>query len=108
MTPPKTATRILLSLMLLALAGCSTWDGVRVDPLGHERVVSASGYSVDGCQSAMDELAHADVKMVQHTSQFGVSVLSFGYEPLYLCTGTAPILGSSSVPDSARDTQSHL
>ncbi len=114
MTPTKTATRILLlSLMLLPLIGCSTWDGVRVDPLSRERVVSASGYSLDGCQSAMDELARADVKMVQHSRQFRVSVLSFGYEPLYLCTGTVPITGSSSGPnssvsDSARETSSAL
>jgi hypothetical protein len=92
---------LLMALMLCALGGCSTWTGVREDPLGRERIVSASGYSLDACQSAMDELAHANVKMVQHSKQLGTSILSFGYEPSYLCTGTAPITGPSSSTNSA-------
>jgi hypothetical protein len=87
--------RLLLFFALLAPSGCSTWQGVHVDPLNRQRIVSASGYSLDGCQSAMDELAHADVKMLEHTRQLALSIFSFGYEPTYLCTGTAPLAGSS-------------
>jgi uncharacterized protein YcfL len=90
---------LLLYLALFALSGCSTWEGVRVDPLNRQRVVSASAYSLDGCQSAMDELAHANVKMLQHTRQLAISILSFGYEPSYLCTGTAPLGDSSPAPE---------
>ncbi len=105
MLPARTSTRnLLLALMLCAIGGCSTWTGVREDPLGRERIVSASGYSLDGCQSAMDELAHAKVQMVQHTTQLGINVLSFGYEPSYLCTGIAPVTGSpSAAPDSSSE-----
>jgi hypothetical protein len=61
--------------------------------------VSASGYSLHGCQSAMDELAHADVEMVQHSRQLAISIFSFGYEPSYLCTGTVPLVGASKASE---------
>lgn len=99
-----TTRNLLLSVMLCAIAGCSTWTGVREDPLGRERIVSAGGYSLDGCQSAMDELAHANVRMVQHTKQLGTSILSFGYEPSYLCTGTVPMAEN---PSSASGASPH-
>jgi uncharacterized protein YcfL len=94
-----TTRKLVLFLVLFPLTGCSTWEGVRVDPLNRQRIVSASAYSLDGCQSAMDELAHANVQMVQHTRQLAVSIFSFGYEPAYLCTGTAPLSGSSAAPE---------
>jgi hypothetical protein len=93
------ACNLLLFLVPFALAGCSTWDGVRVDPLNRQTIVSASGYSLDGCQSAMDALAHADVKMLQHSRQLAISIFSFGYEPAYLCTGTVPASGSAAAPE---------
>jgi len=99
MLPARAMMRnLLLALMLCAIEGCSTWTGVREDPLGRERIISASGYSLDGCQSAMDELAHANVRMVQHTRQLTLNMFSFGYEPSWLCTGTVPITSSHAAP----------
>lgn len=106
MLPARAATRnLLLALMLCAIGGCSTWTGVREDPLGRERIVSASGYSLDGCQSAMDELAHANVQMVQNSRQLMLSMFSFGYEPSWLCTGTVPLTGPSSSSASEASPQ---
>jgi hypothetical protein len=47
----------------------------------------------------MDELAHADVEMVQHSRQLAISIFSFGYEPSYLCTGTVPLVGASKASE---------
>ncbi len=91
-----TTCNLMLCAALVTMSGCSSWEGVRVDPLNRQRIVSGSGYSLHGCQSAMDELAHANVEMVQHTRQLAISIFSFGYEPSYLCTGTAPLIGSST------------
>lgn len=105
MIPTRTTIcNLLMALMLCAIAGCSTWTGVREDPLGRERIVSASGYSLDACQSAMDELAHANVQMVQHNRQLMLSMFSFGYEPSYLCTGTVPMTEN---PSSASGASPH-
>ena len=50
-------------------------------------VVTASGYSLDGCQAKMDELAGTKVQMVGHTDQVGVSAGSLFIIPAYTCRG---------------------
>jgi len=72
---------------LLALAGCTTVQGVENDPVEHRMVVTASGYSLDGCQAKMEELAGAKVQMVGHTDQVGMSAGSLFIVPAYTCRG---------------------
>jgi hypothetical protein len=50
-------------------------------------VVTASGYSLDGCQAKMDQLAGAKVQMVGHTDQVGMSIGSLFIVPAYTCRG---------------------
>src|ERR1700704_3555997 len=93
---------LVLSLGLFCLMGCSTWEGVRNDPANHQKIVTAASYGLDGCQSRMDELAHANVKMLEHSRQLMLTIFSFGYVPSYVCLGTAPIDGSNPPPDLSR------
>jgi hypothetical protein len=91
---------VILSLALFCLTGCSTWEGVRDDPANHQKVVTATAYGLDACQSRMDELAQTNVTMVEHSRQLMLTLFSFGYVPSYVCVGTAPSVGSAAVPDS--------
>jgi hypothetical protein len=50
-------------------------------------VVTASGYSLEGCQAKMDQLAGTRVQMVAHTDQVGVSAGSLFVIPAYTCRG---------------------
>jgi len=90
---------LTLSLAVFCLMGCSTWEGVQNDPASHRKIVTAAAYGLDGCQSRMDELAHADVTMLDHRRQLMLTILSFGYVPSYVCVGTAPYDGSTALPD---------
>lgn len=89
---------VALSLALFCLSGCSAWEGVRNDPVNHQKIVSAAAYGLDGCQSRLDDLAHANVKMVEHNRQLMLSLFSFGYVPSYVCVGTVPDDGSVAPP----------
>jgi len=90
---------LTLSLSLFCLMGCSTWEGVQNDPANHQKIVTAAAYGLDGCQSRMDDLAHTNVKMLEHSRQLTLTILSFGYVPSYVCIGTAPYEGSNPLPD---------
>ena len=92
---------VALSLALFCLSGCSAWEGVRNDPVNHQKIVSAAAYGLDGCQSRLDDLAHANVKMVEHNRQLMLSLFSFGYVPSYVCVGTVPYDGSVAPPSSS-------
>jgi len=87
---------LVLSLALFCLSGCSAWEGVRNDPVNHQEIVTAAAYGLDGCQSRLDDLAHANVKMVEHSRQLMLTLFSFGYVPSYVCVGTVPDNGSAA------------
>jgi hypothetical protein len=80
-----------LSLIVSGLlTGCSAYSfvqGVENDPVEHRLVVSASGYSLDGCQANMDELAGTHVQMTEHTGQVAMSLLNLLTVPAYTCRG---------------------
>ena len=90
---------LILSLALFCLTGCSTWEGVQNDPANHQRIVTAAAYGLDACQARMDELAQADVKMIEHNRQLMLTLFSFGYVPSYICVGSAPYDGSIALPN---------
>lgn len=90
---------LTLSLALICLMGCSTWEGVQSDPINHQKIVTAAAYGLDGCQSRLDQLAHANVKMVEQSRQLMLTIFSFGYVPSYVCVGTIPYDGSNPLPD---------
>ena len=92
---------VVLSLALFCLTGCSAWEGVRSDPVNHQKIVTSAAYGLDGCQSRLDELAHANVKMVEHSRQLLLSIFSFGYVPSYVCVGTVPEDGAAAPPYSS-------
>ena len=89
---------LALCLALFCLSGCSAWEGVRNDPVNHQKIVTAAAYGLDGCQSRLDDLAHANVKMVEHSRQLMLSIFSFGYVPSWVCVGTVPDDGSATPP----------
>jgi hypothetical protein len=74
-------------LALLALSACTSVQGLENDPAEHRMVVTASGYSLDGCQAKMDQLAGTKVQMVAHIDQVGVSAGSLFIIPAYTCRG---------------------
>ena len=76
--------------MLLGAVGCETVENVRNDPTNQRRELTASAYSLDGCQEKMDELAEGHVEMTGHTQAILVSVLNFGASPPYICHGVIP------------------
>ncbi len=80
-----------LSLLVLGLlTRCSAYtfvQGVENDPVEHRLVVNASGYSLDGCQANMDELAGTHVQMTEHTGQVAMSLLNLLTVPAYTCRG---------------------
>ena len=77
-----------LALALGALSfGCATQQFVQDDPANHRRDVSASAYSLDGCQEKMNELAGGQVRMTGHSQQILQSVLNLGVTPFYRCSG---------------------
>ncbi|MGA7870006.1 MAG: hypothetical protein WCA22_03815 [Candidatus Binatus sp.] len=90
---------LTLSLALFCLMGCSTREGVQNDPAGNRKIVIAAAYGLDACQSRMDELAHANVEMLEHSRQVMLTIFSFGYVPSYVCVGAAPYDGSTGLPD---------
>jgi len=78
---------LLLGLGATAI-GCATQQFIQNDPANHRRDVSASAYSLDGCQENMNELAGGPVQMTGHSQQILQSVLNFGVTPFYRCSGT--------------------
>jgi hypothetical protein len=92
---------LILSVVLCGLVGCSTWEGVQDDPANHQKVVTAAARGLDACQSRMDELAQADVTMMDHSRQLMLTILSFGYVPSYVCVGKVPYDGSNPPADSS-------
>jgi hypothetical protein len=78
---------LTILLALLALGACTSVQGLENDPAEHRMVVTASGYTLDGCQAKMDELAGTKVQMVGHTDQVGVSAGSLFIIPAYTCRG---------------------
>jgi hypothetical protein len=93
---------LILSLSLCCLTGCSTWEGVQDDPANHQKIVTAAARGLDACQSRMDELAQADVMMLDHSRQLILTIFSFGYVPSYICTGSVPYDGSTAPAGSRR------
>jgi hypothetical protein len=92
---------LIFSLALFGLMGCSTWEGVQDDPTNHQRIVTAAARGLDACQSRMDELARANVTMLEHNRQLMLTIFSFGYVPSYVCVGTVPYDGSNAPADSS-------
>ena len=90
-TGRRRAQTLGLSFIALGLlTGCSAYSfvqGVENDPVEHRLVVSASGYSLDGCQANMDELAGTHVQMTEHTGQVAISLLNLLTVPAYTCRG---------------------
>ena len=85
-----TIMQIFGALMIATLPGvwgCGTVENVGNDPANHRRAITASAYSLDGCQEKMDELAGGHVEMTGHTQAILVSVLNFGASPPYVCHG---------------------
>jgi hypothetical protein len=85
---------LIFSLALFGLMGCSTWEGVQDDPANHQKIVTAAARGLDACQSRMDELAQANVTMLQYNRQLMQALFSFGYVPSYVCVGTVPYDGT--------------
>ena len=92
---------LILSLSLCCLMGCSTWEGVQDDPTHHQKIVTAAARGLDACQSRLDELAQADVTMLEHSRQLMLTLFSFGYVPSYVCVGTVASDGSNAPADSS-------
>ena len=88
---PRGGQSLSLSLIVSGLlTGCSAYSfvqGVENDPVEHRLVVNASGYSLDGCQGNMDELAGTHVQMTEHTGQVAMSLLNLLTVPAYTCRG---------------------
>jgi len=49
----------------------------------------------------MDELARANVTMLDHSRQLMLTLFSFGYVPSYVCVGKVPYDGSNAPADSS-------
>ena len=92
---------LILSLSLCCLMGCSTWEGVQDDPANHQKIVTAAARGLDACQSRMDELARANVTMLDHSRQLLLTLFSFGYVPSYVCVGKVSYDGSNAPADSS-------
>jgi hypothetical protein len=92
---------LILSLSLCCLMGCSTWEGVQDDPTNHQKIVTAAARGLDACQSRLDELARANVTMLEHSRQLMLTLFSFGYVPSYVCVGTVSYDGSNAPADSS-------
>ena len=88
-----------LSVLLFCLLGCGTREGVQYDPVNRQQIVTAAADGLDACQSRMDELAHANVRMLEHSRQLLPAISSFGYVPSYVCVGTVPSDASAEPPD---------
>jgi hypothetical protein len=83
--------RLCLALALGAMAcGCATQQFVQDDPANHRRDVSASAYSLEGCQQKMNELAGGQVRITGHSQQILQSALNLGVTPFYRCSGVIP------------------
>ena len=99
---PDAEMRILiLSLSLCCLMGCSTWEGVQDDPANHQKIVTAAARGLDACQSRLDELARANVTMLEHSRQLMLTLFSFGYVPSYVCIGKVPYDASNAPAESS-------
>lgn len=80
--------RLSLTLILaVALAGCSTVQGIEHESREHRYIVTASAYTLQGCQDALDKIAGRPVAITSTTSQVGVSILNLGLLPAYECQG---------------------
>jgi hypothetical protein len=86
---------LVVGLSAIAV-GCSTNQFVQDDPTNHRRDVSASAYSLDGCQEKMNELGGGTVQMTGHSQQILQSILNLGVMPFYRCSGTIADLKVSS------------
>jgi hypothetical protein len=93
---PMSPRSCLTILAALIFAGCMTVESVQDDPADNRREVSASGYTLAGCQSRMDELAGTKVQMTGHLSQVAISALNFGLAAPYKCSGIAPLPATSA------------
>ena len=91
--------RVTVLCLSLCLMGCSAHEGVQSDPVNHQQIVTAAADGLDACQSRMDELAHANVTMVEHSRQMLAAISSFGYVPSYTCVGTVPKDAGAQPPD---------
>jgi hypothetical protein len=79
---------LCLAMCLSAIAiGCSTNQFVQDDPANHRRDVSASAYTLDGCQEKMNELGGGTVQMTGQSQQILQSILNLGVMPFYRCSG---------------------
>ena len=86
----------LAGVAILCLAGCMTVQGISSEPTEHRKVITASAYSLEGCQAKLDESAGRRAEMTEQVSQVGISILSLGLLPSYICRGTVPDAFSSS------------
>jgi hypothetical protein len=65
--------------------------------------VTAAARGLDACQSRLDELARANVTMLEHSRQLMLTLFSFGYVPSYVCVGSVPDDGSNAPADSSKE-----
>jgi hypothetical protein len=86
MQKPYAAVSLIL-ILCVAVLGCETIQNVQNDPVNRRREVSASAYSLGGCQEKMDELVGGHVQMTGHTQAILVSLLNLGLIPWYECHG---------------------
>jgi len=94
------AMRVMaVCVSIFCLMGCGAQEGVQNDPVNRQQIVTAAADGLDACQSRMDQLAHADVTMLEHSRQLLAAISSFGYVPSYVCVGTVPFDASAQPPE---------
>jgi hypothetical protein len=80
--------------LAVALDGCAGRGTVQDNPSARQKFVYASAYSTDDCQARMNQLAGADVRMIEDDQHVLMSIFSLGIAPSHQCIGVAPDLTS--------------
>ena len=57
------------------------------NPSANQKIVYASAYSTEGCQTEMNDLAQNEVHMVSDDQRLATSIFSFGIVPAHQCIG---------------------
>ena len=79
--------KFLLALLALAfLSSCFQVQGVDPKPLEHRTEYTTTGYTLEGCQENLDELAGSHVQMTKHAG-FLLAWIYLGLLPVYTCGG---------------------
>jgi hypothetical protein len=81
----------LFALVSAVLGGCAGRGSVQDNPSAQQKFVFASAYSAAACQAKMNDLAGADVQVVEDNQQVTMSILSLGIVPSDRCIGVAKV-----------------